>query len=157
MAKGRDAIRMSDEEVRDYLARNTRIILVTNGPGGLPHPMPMNYGLDEEGRILITSAVNSQKVRNLERDPRAALLVESGERYEELKAVIAYCDAEIVTGPELIAFGLQRLRADGHLPENADEAIEEKAKAGLARRVLLRFTPHRIVSWDHAKLRQDSG
>jgi PPOX class probable F420-dependent enzyme len=152
MAASRDAIRMTDEEVRDFLRSSTRIVLVTNGPDGLPHPMPMNYGVDDEGRILITSAARSQKVRNLERDPRASLLVESGERYRELKAVIAYCDAEIVTGPELIAVGLQRLRAEGHLPQDASAEAEAQAAVGLAKRVLLRFTPRRMISWDHAKL-----
>jgi PPOX class probable F420-dependent enzyme len=152
MATGRAAIRMSDEDVRSFLRGSTRIVLVTNGPDGLPHPMPMNYGVDDHGRILVTSSARSQKVRNLERDPRAALLVESGERYEELKAVIAYCDAEIVTGPELIAFGLQRLRVEGHLAEDASAEAEAKAAAGLAKRVLLRFTPRRIISWDHGNL-----
>jgi nitroimidazol reductase NimA-like FMN-containing flavoprotein (pyridoxamine 5'-phosphate oxidase superfamily) len=86
MPSRRDNIRMSDEEIRAYLKDHSRIILVTNGPDGLPHPVPMNYGLDDQDRILITSFRKSQKVRNLERDPRASLLVESGETYADLKS-----------------------------------------------------------------------
>jgi nitroimidazol reductase NimA-like FMN-containing flavoprotein (pyridoxamine 5'-phosphate oxidase superfamily) len=103
MPSRRESIRMSPQEVLDYLKGHSRIILVTNGPDGLPHPVPMNYGIDDESRIIITSFRKSQKVRNLERDPRAALLVESGETYAELKSVIAYADAEIITDPEIVA------------------------------------------------------
>ena len=100
MPSRRDVIAMDADQIRAFLDAGRRIILVTNGPDGLPHPVPMNYGLDRDGRILITSFARSQKVRNLERDPRAALLVESGTTYEQLKAVIAWCHVEILRAPE---------------------------------------------------------
>ena len=58
--------------------------------------MPMNYGVDAEGRVVIATFRKSQKVKNLERDPRATLLVESGEAYAELKSAMLYCDVEII-------------------------------------------------------------
>lgn len=152
MPSRRDLIRMTPEEVRAYLLSQRRIILVTNGPDGLPHPVPMNYGVDEEGRILITSFAKAQKVRNLERDPRATLLVESGETYAELKSAIVYADAEIVTDPDAIAAGMARINADAQLSGSISGAMSEQVRASLAKRVLLRFTPFRTVSWDHAKL-----
>ena len=88
MPSRRDAIRMADGELAAYLAEQRRIILVTIGPDGRPHPMPMNYGVDETGRVIILTFAKSQKVKNLMRDPRATLLVESGTAYRELKSAV---------------------------------------------------------------------
>ena len=152
MPSRRETIRMTQEEVWDYLQGHSRIILVTNGPGGLPHPVPMNYGIDADGRILITSFRKSQKVRNLEGDPRAALLVESGDTYADLKSVIAYADAEIVDEPEQVAQLMGSIRAEGRLSGSISGAMSDQVRASIAKRVVLRFTPFRFVSWDHAKL-----
>jgi nitroimidazol reductase NimA-like FMN-containing flavoprotein (pyridoxamine 5'-phosphate oxidase superfamily) len=152
MPSRRETIRMGPVEVQDYLLGHSRIILVTNGSDGLPHPVPMNYGLDEEGHILISSFRKSQKVRNLERDPRAALLVESGETYADLKSVIAYADAEIIGDAEMVASLMRNIRADGALAGSMTTGMSEQIRASIAKRVVLRFTPFRHVSWDHTKL-----
>jgi PPOX class probable F420-dependent enzyme len=154
MPSRRELIRMTPAEVDAYLREQRRIVLVTNGANGLPHPVPMNYGLDEAGRVLITSFRKSQKVRNLERDPRATLLVESGETYAGLKSVMLYCDAEILTDPAAIAAYMQRIRADVQLSDSLSTGANAQVRASMAKRVLLRFTPFRTVSWDHGKLGQ---
>ena len=152
MPSRRDAIRMTPAEIRAYLGEAIRIILVTIGADGMPHPVPMNYGLDEDGRILITSFARSQKVRNLERDPRASLLVESGDSYDSLKAVIAFADAEIVRDADAVRAGMNRIRAPGVMAQSLSDAMSEQVRASIAKRVLLRFTPFRHVSWDHGKI-----
>ena len=96
MPSRRELIAMSSDEIAAYLAAQQRLIVVSNGPGGFPHPMPMNFGIDEHGRLVILSFAKSQKVRNLERDPRASLLVESGSSYHQLKSVIVYALAEVI-------------------------------------------------------------
>jgi PPOX class probable F420-dependent enzyme len=143
---------MTSEEADAYLRSHSRIILVTKGPEGLPHPVPMNYGLDEEGRILITSFRKSQKVRNLERDPRATLLVESGDAYADLKSVMVYADVEIVTDPDAIVRLMGHIAADGELAGSISGTMSDQVRASIAKRVVLRFTPLRLVSWDHTKL-----
>ena len=152
MPSRRDQVRMTPEEVRAYLAEGRRIICVTNGPDGLPHPVPMNYGVDDAGRILLTSFARSQKVRNLERDPRATLLVESGDTYAELKAVIVYADVEIVREPEQVVGLMRQIQAAESLAGSIDPGMSEQVRASVAKRVVLRFTPVRVVSWDHGKL-----
>ena len=62
MPSRREAIEMTPAEVSDYLREQTRVILVTNGPDGMPHPMPMNYGVDGQGRVVMTSFAKAQKV-----------------------------------------------------------------------------------------------
>ena len=48
-----------------------------------------------DGEIWIWTYAKSQKVRNLERDPRATLLVETGHEYTELRGVMIEAEAEI--------------------------------------------------------------
>ena len=152
MPSRREQIAMTPSEVRAYLAEQRRIIVVTNGIDGLPHAVPMNYGLDDLDRILITTFRKTQKVKNLERDPRATLLVESGTTYRELKSVMAYCDAEIVDDPSTVSELLKRIRADTAMTATVDESMSQQVRASIAKRVVVRFAPFRIVSWDHTKL-----
>jgi nitroimidazol reductase NimA-like FMN-containing flavoprotein (pyridoxamine 5'-phosphate oxidase superfamily) len=152
MPSRRTLIRMSPEEERAYLAACSRVIVTTNGPDGMPHPVPMNYGLDPGGRIVITAFRKSQKIRNLERDPRATLLVESGETYAELKAVMAWCDAEIVTDPDRVRALMGHVRAEAALATSLTGGMNEQVRASLAKRAVVLFTPYKTVSWDHAKL-----
>lgn len=152
MPSRREAIEMTPDEVSAYLREQKRIILVTNGANGLPHPMPMNYGVDDEGRVVMTTFAKAQKVKNIERDPRASLLVESGEGYSDLKSVLLYCDVEIVTGAEAVAQAMGQIQGSTSLSKDFSGEMSEQARASYAKRVVLRFTPFRTISWDHTKL-----
>ena len=152
MPSRRETIAMTPAELASYLSQQRRIILITNGANGLPHPMPMNYGLDGEGRLVTATFRKSQKVKNLERDPRATLLAESGEAYRELKSAVLYCDVEIIDDAAGIAENMALIRADSAMAGSMSAAMSEQVRASLAKRVVLRFTPFRVVSWDHGKL-----
>ena len=152
MPSRRDMVQMTPGEIADYLGSQRRIIVVTNGPGGMPHPVPMNYGVDDEGRIIITAFRKSQKIRNLERDPRASLLVESGDAYSELKSVIAYADAEIISDFDEVLANMRMIRSSETLVAPAGSAMDAQVRASMVKRVVVRFTAFRYVSWDHAKL-----
>ena len=152
MPSRREAIEMTPDEVDAYLREQRRIILVTNGANGLPHPMPMNYGIDSEGRVVMTTFAKAQKVKNVERDPRASLLVESGEGYSDLKSVLMYCDVEILTGAETVAEAMGLIQGSTSLSKDFSSEMSEQARASYAKRVVLRFTPFRTISWDHTKL-----
>jgi len=98
MASRREQIQLTPAEIGDFLAAQKTIILVSNGKDGYPHPMPMWFYADDDGVIQCTTFRKSQKVLNLRRDPKAALLVESGEEYAALKGVLIYAQARIVGG-----------------------------------------------------------
>src|ERR1700751_4001811 len=95
----REQIRMSEQEVAGFLADERIVTCATLGPRGWPHLMPLWYVLrsgDGGGqRLWDWTYAASQKVRNLERDPRATLQVETGESYEELRGVMFECDVVI--------------------------------------------------------------
>lgn len=152
MPSRRDVVRMTPEEVRSFLETQRRIILITNGANGMPHAVPMNFGVDEQGRLLLTSFARSQKVRNLERDARATLLVESGEQYGELRSVMMHAAAEIIRDPVEVAPLMGRIRAADVLSSSIDDGMSQQVRASLSKRVVLRFAPFHVVSWDHSKL-----
>jgi len=154
MPSRRDLIRMTAEEADAYLRGQRRIILVTIGAQGMPHPVPMNYGVDPPGRIIMTAFAKSQKVRNLERDPRASLLVESGEDYAQLKSVMMETRVEIIREASVVAETMKLVQASEAMTASLDEGMSEQVRASIAKRVVLRFTPQRTISWDHGKLGQ---
>ncbi len=153
MASRRDSIKLSPDEIGEYLAHERTLIIVSNGPRGYPHAMPMWFYVDDEGRINATTFTKSQKVLNLRRDPRATMLVESGIEYAELKGVAIEARAEVIEDTELVADTLARISIKHGSGTEADVAQMRKAVSATAtKRVLLRFTPEHYVSWDHARL-----
>ncbi|HEX7856164.1 MAG TPA: pyridoxamine 5'-phosphate oxidase family protein [Sphingobium sp.] len=152
MPSRRELIQMRPEEIRQYLEGQRRIIVVTNGPDGMPHPVPMNYGLDAEGCIIVTAFRKSQKIVNLERDPRASLLVESGETYHELKSVIVYAHAQILCDPDTVMEKMRLIRSSESLTIAEGTDAQAQVRASMAKRAIVLFTPYKYVSWDHAKL-----
>ena len=149
----RDAIRMSEAEIRDYLEASRTLILCSQGSDGVPHPMPMWYGVDEDGDVIMTTFAKSQKVRNLERDPRVSLLVEDGKVYGELRGVVLYGKVQLEHDTERVLDVLARVTGRYGTGEGADPgAMRDALRAQASKRVALRIHPDRIVSWDHRKL-----
>ncbi len=151
----RGLIQMSDDEVRAYVHASKTIILTSNGPGGYPHPMPMWFGIDADGTIRMTTFRASQKVKNLKRDPRVSLLVESGKEYSELMGVVFYGEAELIDDIDEVTKTLISASTRGQTAPLTPEAREGMAKVmqkTAAKRVCILLKPERVVSWDHRKL-----
>jgi PPOX class probable F420-dependent enzyme len=150
----RDAVRMTEAEVADFLAANRKVQVATVGPDGAPHLTTLFYVLDE-GRIAFWTYGSSQKVRNLERDPRISCLVESGEAYDELAGVSVTGTAELVRDTDAVErLGMAVVvRMTG--VSSADE-LGDVGRDGVARqarkRVAVLVTPDKVASWDHAKM-----
>lgn len=64
---------MDISEALDFLRSNHRSVLVTRKADGSLQPSPVNHGVDDAGRVVISSREPAFKVRNLRRDPRATL------------------------------------------------------------------------------------
>jgi nitroimidazol reductase NimA-like FMN-containing flavoprotein (pyridoxamine 5'-phosphate oxidase superfamily) len=76
----RAQIQLTDDEQRELLESERVVIVSSIGTRGWPHSMPLWYVLRDD-EIWIYTYAKSQKVRNLERDPRATLLIETGHEY----------------------------------------------------------------------------
>ena len=66
---------MSSDEVREFVASNHRAVLITRRPGGGLQTSPVLVGVDDEGKVVISTREGAYKTRNLRRDPTAVLCV----------------------------------------------------------------------------------
>jgi PPOX class probable F420-dependent enzyme len=150
MPSRRDQIKMSDAEVRDFLIDQRIMQVVTMGPSGRPHLMPLWY-LSDGIELRGWTYAKSQKARNLEREPRATVGIDDGVEYHELRGVMMECDVELMRDTERVAeigLALFERYSGGQLAPGVEEMVHAQA----AKRVGLRFVATRTVSWDHSKL-----
>ena len=140
---------MTPDEVRAFLAEERTVICATNGKDGFPHLMPLWFVVRDDELWSWTFA-KSQKVRNLERDPRATLQVEAGGEYHELRGVMLKADVTIHRDTdEVMAFGLELFRRySGELTEDVRAMVSAQAP----KRVVLQFAERSRATWDHRKL-----
>jgi hypothetical protein len=155
---------MTEPEVGAFLTEERTVTCATVGPRGWPHLMPLWYVLraspdPQSGpRLWAWTYGVSQKVRNLERDPRVTLLIETGELYQELRGVMFECETIIHRDFEVVRdLGLEIFtryaspRGEppiGELPPEVGEMVDKQA----AKRVALEFVEIKRASWDHRKL-----
>jgi PPOX class probable F420-dependent enzyme len=147
----RDQIRMADDEVDAFLDEQRTVVCATNGRDGYPHLMPLWYVV-RDGRLWAWTFAKSQKVRNLERDPRATLQVEAGEEYHLLRGVMLECDVTLHRDTEAVqALGLEIFTRYGDGSEPDDDVRAMVAKQA-PKRVGLEFVERSRATWDHRKL-----
>ncbi len=135
----RDQITLSAAEQAELLESERVVVVSSLGPRGWPHSMPMWFTV-RDGEIWVWTYAKSQKVRNLERDPRATLLVEAGSEYTELRGVQIEAEAELIRDPEgVLEFGkeLTIRYAEGIDSIEGDAAAALQAQA--SKRVAIRF------------------
>jgi hypothetical protein len=160
----REQIRMGADEVATFLDQERTVVCATVGLRGWPHLMPLWYVLRERtgGRpgpqLWAWTYAASQKVRNLERDPRATLQVEAGELYQELRGVMFECEVAIHRDLEIVkALGHELFTryaaprgepAPAELPAEVGAIIDQQA----SKRVALQFIELDRATWDHRKL-----
>ena len=153
MPSRRKLIKMTDEERSDYLANARTLIVVSNGVSGFPHPVPMWYYVDQDGVFYCTTFGKSQKVENWKRDPRASLLIESGEEYAELRGVVVYAHTEVIKDCDVVVDTLVNINSKNRdLSEEQHQTLRSNVSGMANKRVALKFTPEHYVSWDHTKL-----
>jgi nitroimidazol reductase NimA-like FMN-containing flavoprotein (pyridoxamine 5'-phosphate oxidase superfamily) len=160
----REQIKMDDAEVAAFLVQERTVTCASVGPRGWPHLMPLWYvpreaPVGEPGpRIWAWTYGSSQKVRNLERDPRVTLQVEAAEEYQELRGVMLECEVVIHRELELVAeLGAEILLRnsvprDVKPPAELPKEVREVVTAQAVKRVGFEFVERRRASWDHRKL-----
>lgn len=146
----RDQIVMSDDEVHEFLQNSKTMALATLSSSGPPHLVAMWFCL-VDGYVTFWTFAKSQKAVNLRRDPRATILVESGEEYNNLKGVEVIGECELLDDHEVVlSIGralFLRYMGDLHSQEELDAFLATAHK-----RVGFRLIPKAVVSWDHSKL-----
>jgi PPOX class probable F420-dependent enzyme len=149
----RDQIKLSDEEIARFLGGQRVMNVCTLGKDGWPHVTALWYVMRDSEPWIYTYG-KSQKVRNLERDDRATLLVEGGEEYQELRGVMLKAHGEILSDFDIVARTAEDIftKYHGDGGSSIDDVTREALRAQVPKRVAIRFRPEQVVSWDHSKL-----
>jgi hypothetical protein len=119
---------------------------------------PADDTLAPAPRLWAWTYAASQKVRNLERHPRATLQVETGELYQELRGVMLECEVVVHRDVSHVAALGQEIFTRYAAPRGAPAApelpveVSEMVAKQAAKRVGLEFVEVRRTSWDHRKL-----
>jgi PPOX class probable F420-dependent enzyme len=145
----RAQIKMTDEEIDEFLHGRHSMSCATIGPTGDIHMVAMWYGF-LDGCVAMETKAKSQKVQNLRRSNRITCMVEDGEKYEELRGVELVGSAEIIEDPDrLFEIGISVWeRYQGPYTEESKPFVEMM----LNKRVGIKVEVDRVVSWDHRKL-----
>ncbi len=135
-----DAREMTSAELRNLLRGRHLAVLTTNGPDGTPHSTPVWY-LPDGDTVGIIADAESVKVRNLRRDPKAAVLIASERR--PYRYVLYRGAADLLTEG-----------VNGYPQRMARRYLgEERAKRYLARMephppfVVIKVRPSRVTTW----------
>src|SRR5882724_2042925 len=143
----RQQIRLSPDEQAAFFRERKKVALATIDKDGFPHVVAMNY-FAKDGAFYMTSYGKAQKVVNIRRNPKVALMIEAGDAYAELRGVIVRGRCEIIEGNEAVRKAFAAMaEARGATPSRPSGAGDSAPK-----RVVLKIIPERITSWDHSKL-----
>jgi PPOX class probable F420-dependent enzyme len=143
---------LSDDEAWAVLAASHTGIFTTLRRDGMPVSLPVWF-VTLDRTICLAAPSRTKKVGRLRRDPRAAFLVESGERWAELQAV--HCSGKVEFVDDLAE--IERIDAaldDKYLAFRTQRtAMPEATQRHYAGRTFLRLVPEgRILSWDNRRI-----
>jgi len=96
------------DEARDFLRANHRAVLATVRGDGRPQLSPVTCGLDQAGRVIISTRETAVKTRNLRRNPLASLCVFTDAFFGRWVQVEG--SAEVVSLPEAMEFLIEYYR-----------------------------------------------
>ena len=143
--KRRDQIKLSPEAQTEFLRTAGKAALATLDKEGFPHVVAMNF-VAREGAILMTSYGKAQKVINIRRNPKVAVMVETGRNYADLRGVMIRGECEIIEDAATVEATMRAIGEKGGAP------LGRGPLKSASKRVVLKVIPKKIASWDHSKL-----
>ena len=141
----RDTAVLDDPLVAELVGARLVGVLATFDPAGVIHAIPMWYAA-QEGVVLFATSSRSRKVRNIEVDPRATLVLHDSRPGYEV------CGASIVGTVDVVRPPHARPLVDRvHERYVAVEAAADPTALSFLESddVALRLTPVSAVTWDH--------
>ncbi len=150
MTSRRPVIAMTEDEQRHFLESEKTLQVASNGRDGYAHLVAMWFVVID-GLVHFTTFAKSQKVRNLRRDPRITVMLESGLAYQELRGLVIKGTAELIEDPQLAARVMTLVGAK-QAGRPAPDGVTEGALRQAAKRVVVRVKPVDTYTWDHSKL-----
>ncbi len=145
--KRRDQIKLTPEEQAIFLRDARKAALATLDKDGFPHLVAMNF-LARDGAILMTSYGKAQKVLNIQRNPKVAVMVETGRTYSDLRAVMIRGECQVIEDTATVEATMHAIREK----DAGGAALPRGPLASAPKRVVLKVIPKKVTSWDHTKL-----
>lgn len=152
-ARLRRSVKLSVEEAWTAIEGSHTAIFTTVRGDGTPMSLPVWFVVIDRV-IFVTTSVAAKKVARVRNDGRAAFVVESGERWAELRAVHLTGRATVVDDDGLAGrvraaskakYDAYRIRPDA-MPTPTLERYGRQA-------AVIRFAPDdRILSWDNSRM-----
>jgi PPOX class probable F420-dependent enzyme len=147
----RSQIVMSDEEIATFVERSRTATLATIGPSGLPHLTAMWYGWID-GKLYFETKAKSQKAVNLRRDPRAVVMIEGGDSYDQLRGVAIEGDATLIDDTTADEYWAAAISVYERYNGPYSPEVHQFVEIMMNKRIVVRIEPTRVRSWDHRKL-----
>jgi PPOX class probable F420-dependent enzyme len=122
----------------DFVRPRHHMVLITTRADGTPQASPVTGGVDDAGRILVSSYPERAKSRNLRRDPRCGVLVLSDDFGGAWVQVDG--EGEVLDLPEALEPLVEYFRVISGEHPDWDEYRAAMVEQG---KVLLRVTPTR--------------
>ena len=146
----RDVIRMNESEVDAFIEEQKSLQVGTIERDGSIHLSTLWFAYVDK-RVVFETYTKSQKIKNLQRDPRITLLWEDGDVYDQLRGVMIKGTARLVTDhSEVFPLALEVMKRNQ--PDIPEELLEQAATQMAAKRTAVVVEPLKVVSWDHRKL-----
>ncbi|BBX45624.1 hypothetical protein GCM10009641_51780 [Mycobacterium cookii] len=145
-------IRLTKDEAWKAVESAHTGILTTLRRDGMPIALPVWFVVDDHAIALMTP-VGTKKIARVQHDPRASFLVESGERYVDLRGV--HFTGRVAVVEDSDARGRIEAAVDAKYASFRPPAgaLPAASQAYYAEHVFLRFLPdERILTWDNARL-----
>ena len=150
MAKRRDKIRLTPEEMEIFIEGQRSLQVATINQDGTPHLSTLWFAV-VDGEFVFETYTKSQKIKNLERDNRIALLLEDGVEYDKLRGVAINGRAELHTDPAVVhRLALEVM--DRNNPDINREMLSKAAESMALKRTAVVVKADKVISWDHTKL-----
>ncbi|MBV9512365.1 MAG: pyridoxamine 5'-phosphate oxidase family protein [Caulobacteraceae bacterium] len=149
------SVKLTPEEIDEFLTQGHTLVIATIRKSGEPFMTPLWY-VWQDGAFWVGTLAKSAKVQHIRRDPRVCCMVEEGDNWIDLRAVVANCDAEIITDPAVMA-QIKVANDKKYAAFRTDPSRMPGATSThyAAERVLLKMTPRpgEIRSWYNRKIR----
>jgi PPOX class probable F420-dependent enzyme len=145
-------IRLTVDEAWEVVESAHTGIFTTLRRDGMPIALPVWFVVEDRSIAMMTPA-GTKKIARIRHDPRASFLVESGERWSELRGVHFTGRVEVVEDTAATSRIEATVNAKYAALRPPVANLPAATQAYYAKQVFLRFVPEgRILTWDNARI-----
>ena len=137
--------KLTPEEAQAFLDEKPGwIVLSTIDQHGFPHSVPLGYFCHGD-HIYCGVRDNTQKIRNIERNDKVAVMVEDGATMADIKGVMVQGRGKVHRDPSKV---LELMRLGASARGVAEQDLPAQVSPGTA---FIEIVPVRKITWDYGR------